>query len=240
MTRMLHESLWAALLEYKNVIIHDCNLGQRYIDAIQEEIDNFNASQTEARADISLETRFLKVPHGVCIERDSKREHPVGQAVIMGMYYKYKDIYWPESRQGTFPAYIFDLDGTMANNTAHRSPYDIDKCGEDELIESTAAVLQAVRATGAQIIFLSGRNDTVEDITRNWLAEKLYLSDLDYKLYMRAAEDNRKDYIIKEELYWKYIAKDYKVLMAFDDRDQVVHLWRHLGIPTAQVNYGKF
>jgi hypothetical protein len=42
---------------------------------------------------------------------------------------------------------------------------------------------------------------------------------------MRAEGDDRKDWIVKKEFYDE-ISKDYNVLGVFDDRDQVVAMWR--------------
>jgi hypothetical protein len=58
---------------------------------------------------------------------------------------------------------------------------------------------------------------------------------------MRAEKDNRKDSIIKRELFDKHIRDKYHVDFVLDDRDQVVRMWRReLGLTCLQVNYGNF
>jgi len=58
---------------------------------------------------------------------------------------------------------------------------------------------------------------------------------------MRASDDNRKDAIIKKEIYHKYIEPNYNINAVFDDRNQVVDIWRlELGLPCYQVFYGNF
>jgi len=54
-------------------------------------------------------------------------------------------------------------------------------------------------------------------------------------LFMRAADDMRKDTVVKEELFWQNIAPNYNVLFAIDDRPCVVRLWQKLGIKTFAV-----
>jgi hypothetical protein len=57
---------------------------------------------------------------------------------------------------------------------------------------------------------------------------------------MRAEGDTRKDSIIKEEIYRAEIENKYNVLFVLDDRNQVVELWRRLGLTCLQVAEGNF
>jgi hypothetical protein len=59
-------------------------------------------------------------------------------------------------------------------------------------------------------------------------------------LYMRRRNDRRPDYIVKAELLDQLLADGYRPIMAFDDRDQVVKMWREKGVPCAQVAEGNF
>jgi hypothetical protein len=46
---------------------------------------------------------------------------------------------------------------------------------------------------------------------------------------------------VKQELFEANVLNQYQVEMVYDDRDQVVDLWRlELGLPCMQVNYGDF
>ena len=69
-----------------------------------------------------------------------------------------------------------------------------------------------------------------------WLVK--YIKDCD-KLLMRKNNDNRKDSIIKLELF-KEICNDYNIVCAIDDRQQVVDLWRSIGLRCLQVAPGNF
>jgi hypothetical protein len=58
---------------------------------------------------------------------------------------------------------------------------------------------------------------------------------------MRRAGDRRKDTVVKREIYERHIAGHYTVRVVFDDRDQVVRLWRdELNLPCFQVAWGNF
>lgn len=59
-------------------------------------------------------------------------------------------------------------------------------------------------------------------------------------LYMRKNGDKRKDYVVKKELYETHIKETYEVLFVLEDRDQVVKMWRDLGLTCLQVAYGNF
>jgi hypothetical protein len=87
-----------------------------------------------------------------------------------------------------------------------------------------------------KIIICSGRDSCCKQETIDWL--DLYNIEYD-ELYMRAENDNRADYIIKEE-FWKIIQDRHNILCLFDDRDSVVHHARKCGFDVYQVNYGDF
>lgn len=137
--------------------------------------------------------------------------------------------------------YIFDLDGTLAlfKETNHRMPYgfEADLILQDVVNESVATTLRALRAFGFKIILLSGREDYCKPQTIKWLEENKICFD---ELYMRKTNDNRKDSIVKQEIYNEQIKPQYNVIAIFDDRDQVVEMWRELGLTCFQVAKGDF
>ena len=74
--------------------------------------------------------------------------------------------------------------------------------------------------------------------TEAWLS---FYGVKDYEfLLMRRENDFRKDNIVKQEIYENHIKDKYNVLMIYDDRDQVVNMWRSLGLKVYQVNRGDF
>jgi hypothetical protein len=57
---------------------------------------------------------------------------------------------------------------------------------------------------------------------------------------MRKEGDVRKDAIVKGEIYEKNINGKYNVLFVLDDRNQMVEMWRGLGLTCLQVADGDF
>lgn len=148
----------------------------------------------------------------------------------------------------TSKCYIFDLDGTLAD-LSHRlhhiqkSPKDwraffaYENVYEDGLITHVGWVYGSLRRAGNPTVIVSGRSDECWEATTDWLAKHGVQYD---KLYMRTAGDRRPDYQVKYDLLQKLKADGWEPIMAFDDRDQVVQMWRDNGIPCAQVAPGSF
>ena len=57
---------------------------------------------------------------------------------------------------------------------------------------------------------------------------------------MRKTGDNRKDAIVKREIYETHIKDKYQVDYVLYDRNQVVEMWRSLGLTCLQVADGDF
>lgn len=155
--------------------------------------------------------------------------------------------------------YLFDLDGTLSDLT-HRlhhiagefdaqgmtKPKNWDaffsECGDDKPIPHMWELLNDMYTVGVIIVYVSGRSDQVRAETEAWLdSHNFPLPGIAKNaLYMRKAGDHRPDHIVKGELLDRILADGYKPIMAFDDRTQVVEMWRKRGIPCAQVAEGNF
>lgn len=209
-----------------NVVVDDTNFGY--------EAEWDMVAQT---CDVDFELVNFDILPEECIKRDAKRgDKSVGAEVIRRMYNQHlRPKLVPYNK--TLPdAYIFDIDGTLAIMNG-RSPYDYTRVSEDLLNEHVAIILDTLKKAGNQIIICSGRNIDCIDETMNWLNE----FDIPYDaLLMRKSDDRRKDSIVKREIYMSNIKDNYNVLGVFDDRNQVVELWRDLGLTCFQVNYGDF
>lgn len=150
-----------------------------------------------------------------------------------------------EALPHTPEAIIVDIDGTLAHMTG-RSPYDYTRVMEDDLDLPVCGILedykQATQHRG-QILVCSGRDHTCRKDTLQWLNK--YSVPFD-KLFMRPADavDERgnkiPDWIVKYQLFNEHIRKSYYVLYVLDDRDQVVRMWRRLGLKCLQVAEGNF
>jgi len=145
---------------------------------------------------------------------------------------------------------IFDLDGTIADITARRKlstkdngKLDWDKFFDPKNIDldipnqKVVDMLNMIDNTDRyQIYILSGRSDKTKDATIDWLnnhgihfdhiimrpQKHLYMADNDLK-----------------QMWLDGIGVDY-VDMVFDDRQQVVDMWRDNGLTTFQVADGDF
>ena len=199
---------------------------------------------------------FTHVPIDECIRRDAERGNAsVGEDVIRRL----ADNHTKATRNGwrltpewlndhpavepyepdmSLPSAVMcDIDGTLALHNG-RGPYDFERCTEDKLNTAVLRALWSFRlANDDRIILLSGRQEEYRPHTERWLAQHQVPYD---ELHMRAAGDRRRDDIVKAELFDQHVRHRYAVRVSLDDRDRVVALWRRMGLPTWQVNYGDF
>lgn len=146
--------------------------------------------------------------------------------------------------------YLFDIDGTLAD-ISHRlfyiqkEPRDwnafYDACSDDVPINHIINFALDLKLLN-KIVFVSGRTDRVRQKTVRWLQRQCLVNGHydERNLYMRHDGDHRPDYQVKRELLDRIRADGYEPIMAFDDCDQVVKMWREAGIPCAQVAEGDF
>ncbi|MGW0030420.1 phosphatase domain-containing protein [Streptomyces sp. NPDC003314] len=198
---------------------------------------------------------FTGVPVEECVRRDAARERPVGEEIIRILADKHAKATrsgwrltadWLNDRPATEPyvadpalptAVMCDIDGTLALRV-DRGPYDFTRCDRDVLNVSVRDALRAFRsAQRDRIVLLSGRSEDHRALTEEWLARHEVPYD---ELWMRASGDGRGDDLVKAELFDAHVRHRYAVRVSLDDRDRVVALWRRLGLPTWQVNYGAF
>ena len=214
-----------------SVIVDDTNLAPHHEVRLRE---------LAAEAGARFELRdFTDVDLEVCIERDRTRARTVGEREIRKMWAEYiaATPERPTAPAGSPLAVICDIDGTLAIK-GDRSPFEWMRVGIDT---PNAAVVEAVRrlaSTGVEILYTSGRDEVCRDLTRAWLDEHV---GVDGPLFMRPRNDMRKDSIVKRELFDANIRGRYHVLFVLDDRNQVVHTWRHeIGLDCFQVAGGDF
>lgn len=142
--------------------------------------------------------------------------------------------------------YIFDIDGTIAD-CSHRLHYIHPRpakdwraffaaCADDKPIQHIITLIWRL-ADDDRVLLVSGRSDECREATTTWLEKHWVPYD---RLYMRKAGDHRDDDILKSEMLDQILADGYRPIMAFDDRDRVVAMWRKRGIPCAQVAEGNF
>ena len=180
---------------------------------------------------------FSDVPVEECIRRDTLREASVGEKVI-----RHWEKFLPKNRRNPIElkidpslpnAFIFDVDGTICNFTFDKNPYDRDF--ENDL--PSIPVITVLRALHKEnkILIVSGRNGKYAQTTSDWFDRNVVPHDA---FFIRDEGDNRKDTIIKQEIYEKHIKGKYNIIGVFDDRLQVIKFWESLGLFVFNVNQG--
>jgi hypothetical protein len=139
-----------------------------------------------------------------------------------------------------------DIDGTIADLT-HRRKFVATKPKNWAAFEKTIHldspiphIIEAVRmlhAAGWTVVMCTGRGAQNKDVTVDWLNRHGVPF---HAIYTRAEKDYRRDDIIKEELLAQARADGYDPDIVFDDRNQVVAMWRRVGVPCVQVAEGDF
>jgi predicted kinase len=229
-----------------NVICDDTNLRSRVVRELAELALNCGA-------DVVVRD-FTDVPVEECVARDARRpdEGRVGEDAIRGMYQRYLagrrlPLPMPELVPVAFATYapppgaptavLVDIDGTVAIMDG-RSPYDMARVADDTPHHAVIEAVRAMHAAGHGIIFCSGRTDDGREATAAWLEQHVGVPYL--ALHMRAFGDQRKDSVVKAEIFEREIRDRYHVVGVFDDRAQVVRMWRTLGLTVFQVADGNF
>jgi hypothetical protein len=108
-------------------------------------------------------------------------------------------------------------------------------------------LIKKLMATGSTIIFTSARNERHRDVSKKQIVHGCNISmavttysNKGNRLYLRRDGDFRGDEITKKEIFEKILTDGFRPQLAFDDRDQVVSMWRSIGLPCFQVREGKF
>lgn len=146
--------------------------------------------------------------------------------------------YTSEEGIGQEKAFLFDVDGTLAEH--HRDPYNYKLGKTDTVIEPVRKVLDAL-SKNYKIVILSGRpekdkeGNDIRTLTEDWLKSNNIYYD---NLFMRSADDTRNDAEVKYELFNNNVRGTYDVQGVFDDRLRVVRMWEELGIHVFNVNNG--
>lgn len=212
-----------------NVIVDDTNFAPKHEVQLK-------AMAKECGAKFEIKD-FTDITPETCIERDLKRPNSVGSKVIMKMYNQYLKPVPPVVKYNPklSDAIICDIDGTLAFSNGENW-YDRDFT-QDGVNEPIKEIVNAFAEKGLFVILVSGRKMEYREKTIKWLDKNFIANNL---LLMRDFGDVRKDSIVKEEIYNTHIRKQYNVKFVLDDRNQVVELWRNLGLTCLQVAEGDF
>ena len=228
-----------ALEETKNVIVDETNLSDK-------SYNYWNNLAKEYNVEFIVQD-FRDVPLKVCIDRDYRRDKQVGEKVIRDKYNRYIKPLFEDSPEGKqydinndinlTKAIICDMDGTLADNS-WRNPHDVSHCIDDPIKIQTKEILDYYHNQDYFVIIVSARDEGLaREQTEQWLLNH----DIDCEfLFMRKSGDNRRDDIVKHEIFNENIKDKFYIHLVLDDRNRVVDLWRSLGLVCHQVSDGDF
>ena len=143
---------------------------------------------------------------------------------------------------------VVDIDGTIAKVgdrlkylQQEKKDWDAfyEHCDEDEPIDEMCQLVADLFVLGRDIVFCTGRRESVREKTRNWLTQNV-ISTFNDELLMRKDGDWRHDTEVKPELLQKAGITPDDVYFILEDRDSMVAKWRELGYRCLQVNDGNF
>jgi predicted kinase len=246
-TKVEHDAIKRALTAGRDVISDNTNIEMKYVNAI---------AKIGYACDADVEVKVFEVPAAVAIERDRQRGLAGGRNVGPEVVIKQAERFKPYAKLPERPvvkpytgtpgkpkAFLVDIDGTLADMGDKRGPYDLNV--EVDTVRDKVADVVAYLDKGMYeynrgnyaVIVMSGRKEDCREATVRWLDDN---SIPWHHLFMRKSDDNRSDNLIKHDLFWEYVAPNFNVQFVFDDRDQVVHMWRKMGLDCFQVAEGDF
>ena len=229
-----------------NVLIDNTNLKPSYINHYHEEFGHM--------AEITY--HILNTPLDVCKQNVIQRDGNINTDYINKQYESFVKIS-EQLNSPQLPAYqkfysrdkklkkaiVVDIDGTIADCTGIRSPYDGDSLHKDRPILPVRLMLNRMKGSllkqlldPVTIIYLSGREDKWKDGTIKWIKDNNF--PFDGHIYMRTTNDLRKDSTVKQELYYNFVYPYFDTQFVVDDRLQVCHNWYKMGLFVMNVNQG--
>lgn len=230
----------------KSVVIDNQNLRAKYLKPYLQLAEKYNAVvlhkdfpielkealARNAARERQVDEDYLKKVFQNFIRKGSFPAFPILDSSIGGV----EGIYVPDESKPT--AILLDVDGTAMKMSADRGPFDWHKVLLDTPNKPVVEAVKALQSAGHKIIVMSGRDESCKEDTLLQLEDAGIVVEA---IFMRPEGDDRKDNLVKDELFNSYVRTEYNVLFALDDRDQVVdHYRQKLGLTVFQVDYGNF
>lgn len=243
----IQDAMVEALLKAgRRVVIDDTNIRLNYLKRFAAMAAKHNASFDVKQFDVELSTAIVRVK-----ARAGRGGRDVPESVIRKQFqglksakFNLNDLYVTDELFRPYvkpehgdPAILVDIDGTLAHNDGHRGWYDYSLVGNDKVKTEIALIVSMYYSAGFTVVVMSGRDDSCEDATIDWLDFNGIPWD---EIFMRKTGDMRKDNIVKAELFDAHVRDVYDVEVVLDDRNQVVEMWRSLGLTCLQVAPGNF
>lgn len=243
-TQYIDNSISFFLRQGKNIIVDNTHLKKSYID-------EYN------KYDCDKEIKVFWADFKTLLERQNNRIRKVDKSIIKNQYnqiqvllteirkihvnedliqqgeliftldYPFKTTHKKVTQNKKLnKAIICDIDGCLAK-MKDRSPYDWSRVGEDEVQEHIRNLVNLYYLKGYKVFIFTGRDGSCYNLTKSWLHNNGILFDY---LYSRKEGDQRKDSIIKEELFRNHVLDEFYVELVIDDRVSVKQMWVELGL----------
>lgn len=251
MKKIFDTALDDAMFAGYNIIVDNMsNLNPIHVQEYQSLVYNHNLEYKDNQYEIEI--KLINTPVEVCIERDSKRDIPIGEKVIRQQWRKYRNYIIQQSvkemldnqiqEDSKLPhCIIVDMDATLCFNTSGRPFYGpgsgekmVDDIPNTNVIDLVKAYC---REYDCDLVIITGRDESCREETREWL-DKYHLNPK--MLLMRKIGDHSKGDECKKKLYEEHIKGKYNVDLVFEDSSKVVKMYRELGLTVLQPNEGKF
>jgi hypothetical protein len=148
-------------------------------------------------------------------------------------------------------AYIFDFDLTLCDSSWTKKYFEQYKGNylkmyselgnQDTVIEDTRELLDALFFAGYKIIILSARLENSRQCMIEWFIKHKFYHYKAYDIVLCCNEWADKSievpHKVKRNLYTKFIEpKNYKIIMAFDDDERNVNMFKFLGITCCAIH----
>lgn len=255
-TEMQFNAAELAIALGRDVIVADTNLNPNTITAWEDfaKLHNCGVEKKDFFKDFRREPSSIVIEaergvKGVIIafrklahQRNLSRLNSVPHTVVDEFIDKYivPQVYRPRQwtpTPGLQKALLVDLDGTIFHMNGGRNPFDWLQVEQDTPDQTVIETCKIYKAAGYAIIAASGRDGICYDHSvRAMNAAGMPFDDF----FIRTQDDQRPDYIVKEEIFWDKIAPKYNIAFCLDDRDQVCEQYREMGLKVYQVAPGAF
>lgn len=248
-TLVCEAAIAGALKAGKDVVVDNTNVEWKFVKQL---------AKLGFRHGADVGVRVFDVPMYDAILRDENRHKSggryVGADIIRSQYerlQKTKNLMLespniPQAYYGTPgkpKAFMVDIDGTLAHMRDYRGPFEWHNVHLDEPDETIVDIVNVLGSSNLaldlgyyKVIVMSGRDESCRELTENWLNDYITYDHL----FMRPEKDMRPDNLVKAELFDKYVRDNFDVQFVLDDRDQVVDMWRRMGLKCLQVDFGDF
>ena len=241
-----------------DIVADNMNLNDKEVAMYEKLVKEFNVLSDKYHYEIEFKDFFI--PLEECIERDKLRgDKAVGEKAIRHIWRIYRDkIIHLETmkavenqipRNEELPSCIIvDMDATVCFNTSGRPFYgegsaeqmhtDVPNYPVIKIIQNYVKTMDIDK--GDNVIFVTGRDETARQATRDYIDKNVLPNYDEYELYTRKAGDFRKGDVCKREIYENRIKGKFNVDFVLDDSHKIVKMYRELGLTVLQPNDGKF